>query len=265
VIDQLANSYDIPAHMPARGSISDDFWKIILLLRIVHHNDPLALRQWLPMLGLTSYEINALRNEAIAGSLPFFDHCFSMTDARIVQFQDGLHRLRMSVDDPEAFFQHIGSFDNVRVPDDFVQIVNSVLQDDGRLPSLDRLIGIIYRRFGVLEEDEIIPDEDRVLVATMHSAKGLEAEVVYCLWLNATYMPMSNRDPDEERRVLYVALTRAKQDVILTFHEGFEPGGRGRLRREAMSPFLREISNHLRILRVTAPEIRSASFSWGLR
>ena len=53
-VDQLSNNYGIPAHMPARGTISDDFWRIILLLRILQHNDPLALRQWLPMLGLTS-------------------------------------------------------------------------------------------------------------------------------------------------------------------------------------------------------------------
>jgi len=185
-----------------------------------------------------------------------------VADERIEQFQEHLCQLRISADDPEAFVEHLGSFDGVQMPEDFIEILNSVLNDDGRLPSLARLIQIIYGRFGVLEEDEVISDEDRVLVTTMHSAKGLEAEFVYCLWLNAKYMPLPNRDPNEERRVMYVALTRAKRDVIVAFHEEFQPGRRGRLGQEAMSPFLGEIGDHLRILRVTAPGIRSASFSW---
>lgn len=61
-------------------------------------------------------------------------------------------------------------------------------------------------------------------------------------------MPASNRNVQEELRVLYVALTRAKQDVILTFHERYEE--RRYLTIEAMSPFLKKIRSHLNIERV---------------
>lgn len=81
----------------------------------------------------------------------------------------------------------------------------------------------------------------------MYSAKGLEAEFVFVMWLNDTFMPARYHDLKEELRVLYVALTRAKQNVILTFHERFEGT---LLKIEAMSPFLRKIKSHLDIQRI---------------
>ncbi len=259
---QLDSKHGIPAHIPPKTVIPSDYWTVILLLRILHHQDPLALRQWLPVLGFTSDEIRMLRDEAISGCVPFFDHCFSTADERIAHFQERLDQLRVSTDCPEEFSNLLGSVDGVQMPEDFVEVLNSVSRHDGSPPSLDGLIQIIYQRFGVLDEDKVIPDEDRVLVETMHRAKGLEAKFVYCLWLNAKYMPMPKRDRDEQRRIMYVALTRAKQDVILAFHEEYDTGRQRRLGQEKMSPYLREIRNHLRILRVTAPEIRRASFSW---
>ena len=63
--------------------------------------------------------------------------------------------------------------------------------------------------------------EDALTVITVHSAKGTEARVCYCLGVQpGTYPHMrSLGDPDaeeEERRVLYVALTRAQDELIIT-------------------------------------------------
>ena len=91
--------------------------------------------------------------------------------------------------------------------------------------------------------------ENKILVTTMYSAKGLEAEFVFVLWLNDTFIPARHHDLKEELRVLYVALTRAKQDVILSFHERYEKSKY--LKTEAMSPFLKKISSYLSIERIT--------------
>ena len=58
-------------------------------------------------------------------------------------------------------------------------------------------------------------DDDVVTVITIHSAKGTEREVCYVLNVSPQAYPLSyvvgNPDKvEEERRVLYVALTRAK-------------------------------------------------------
>jgi superfamily I DNA/RNA helicase len=95
-----------------------------------------------------------------------------------------------------------------------------------------------------------------VSVTTLYSAKGLEAEYVFCPWLNREYMPMANRDSEEERRVLYVALTRAKQDVILLFHEKYDGKRRRLIKQESMSPFLAEIIEHLELKRIRTGDVK---------
>ena len=65
------------------------------------------------------------------------------------------------------------------------------------------------------------PDEDSLTLITVHSAKGTESPVCYILGAQSGNYPhtRSQGDPDEieeERRVLYVAMTRAQNELILT-------------------------------------------------
>lgn len=60
------------------------------------------------------------------------------------------------------------------------------------------------------------PDDDSVKVLTMHASKGLEFPVVVIPGLG--YMPHQNNDPVDEARLLYVAMTRAMERLILTHH-----------------------------------------------
>ncbi|GGW36614.1 ATP-dependent helicase [Arenibacter certesii] len=62
---------------------------------------------------------------------------------------------------------------------------------------------------------------DHVIISTVHSAKGLEADVCFVLNVSpktypSSYSLGSNEEIEEERRVLYVALTRAKNELIIT-------------------------------------------------
>ncbi len=66
------------------------------------------------------------------------------------------------------------------------------------------------------------PDQNKVTLMTVHTAKGLEFPVVILTGLEEGVFPhrSSLTDPmelEEERRLLHVALTRAKEDVILTY------------------------------------------------
>ena len=65
-------------------------------------------------------------------------------------------------------------------------------------------------------------DRNHVTLMTIHSAKGLEFDYVYIVGLEETLFPsqMCSETPEEleeERRLFYVALTRARKEVVLTF------------------------------------------------
>lgn len=73
--------------------------------------------------------------------------------------------------------------------------------------------------------DDIEPDDretDVVTISTIHSAKGLEWHSVFVIWVNEGRLPSarsaeSEETLEEERRLLYVACTRAKQRLFLTY------------------------------------------------
>jgi DNA helicase-2/ATP-dependent DNA helicase PcrA len=57
-----------------------------------------------------------------------------------------------------------------------------------------------------------------VALATLHAAKGLEWERVYLVGVSEGVLPWS--EPiEEERRLFYVGLTRAKRSLTLTYHQ----------------------------------------------
>ena len=73
-------------------------------------------------------------------------------------------------------------------------------------------------------DNEKPEERNRVTLMTVHAAKGLEFEFVYVAGLEENLFPslMSMGTPEgleEERRLFYVALTRAKQGAVLTFAE----------------------------------------------
>ena len=75
---------------------------------------------------------------------------------------------------------------------------------------------------GVTSDNENIEqelDEDRVNILTMHRAKGLTAEAVIIAAAEDEQIPgrASGEEVDDERRLLYVSLTRAKHNLFVTY------------------------------------------------
>ncbi len=60
------------------------------------------------------------------------------------------------------------------------------------------------------------PAEDTVKILTMHSSKGLEFNSVVIPDLGC--MPYAKNTPEEEARLLYVALTRSTESLLMTYH-----------------------------------------------
>ena len=74
------------------------------------------------------------------------------------------------------------------------------------------------------------PQVEGVTVASLHAAKGLEWDVVFLPGLTEGNLPIVHADSDEavaeERRLLYVGVTRARQQVLLSWPLARLPGGR---------------------------------------
>lgn len=72
------------------------------------------------------------------------------------------------------------------------------------------------------KKNETEEDKNKVVLMTIHSAKGLEFPYVYIVGLEENLFPSqmaltSRTDLEEERRLFYVALTRAEKRVMLTY------------------------------------------------
>ncbi len=72
------------------------------------------------------------------------------------------------------------------------------------------------------DQDELEKPMDAVSLMTVHAAKGLEFDAVFVTGLEQGLFPSiraddSARDPEEERRLFYVALTRARERLFLSY------------------------------------------------
>jgi DNA helicase-2/ATP-dependent DNA helicase PcrA len=92
-------------------------------------------------------------------------------------------------------------------------------------------------------------DTEAVNLSSVHQAKGLEYHTVFVIWLTDGMFPstrsLETRDAiEEERRLFYVAITRARDELYLTFPHMRLSGGFGDIFQRP-SRFLKEIPNEL--------------------
>ncbi len=102
----------------------------------------------------------------------------------------------------------------------------------------------------VADIDRVDDGDNRVLLMTLHSAKGLEFPYVYLAGLEdgifPSYMTIMSDDPmeiEEERRLAYVGITRAKEDLTITYAR--QRMIRGETQYNPVSRFIREIPPEL--------------------
>jgi DNA helicase-2/ATP-dependent DNA helicase PcrA len=108
----------------------------------------------------------------------------------------------------------------------------------------------------VLDQAALASDSDQyddtipVSLMTLHSAKGLEFDAVFLAGLEEGLLPHgralgSNAEVEEERRLFYVGMTRAKQSLVLSRAVYRRTYGEERLRAALPSRFLAEIPGDL--------------------
>ena len=94
------------------------------------------------------------------------------------------------------------------------------LREQSQTPTIDEWMQNIMLQTDQDNED----DGNKVTLMTVHSAKGLEYDYIYIVGMEEGLFPSSRSvesitDLEEERRLMYVAITRAKRAAMLSFSE----------------------------------------------
>lgn len=119
--------------------------------------------------------------------------------------------------------------------------------------NIDRAIAEFLSLIMLINPQDTLSSIDAVSLLTFHSAKGLEFKKVIIMGMEDDSMPSFHaykeddfddrsvaKKIDEQKRLLYVGLTRAKEEIILTAVKNRF----GRIQKS--SPFLREILNYMK-------------------
>jgi DNA helicase II / ATP-dependent DNA helicase PcrA len=169
--------------------------------------------------------IKDITYETISSLFDYFDLATNLRPASINYIED--------VQIVKKFLDHISSYIEFKNTDDIKSLI------------LEAIGGLSLGGHGMLEES-IDPNSERVKLLTMHSAKGLEFRFVYISGANNGLIPLGHarKDPEqllEEKRLFYVAMTRAKDYLEISYHNMPE----GWMSSPDPSPFLKEIPDNL--------------------
>ncbi len=155
---------------------------------------------------------------------------------KIVEATDYENMLREQ-DDEDVVADRLGNIE---------ELVNKAIQyeTENENPSLS---GFLEEVALIADIDSVEDGDDRVLLMTLHSAKGLEFPNVYLTGMEEGVFPgmmsLNAESPleeiEEERRLCYVGITRAKKRLTMT--AAGERMVRGNVERHPVSRFVREI------------------------
>lgn len=125
--------------------------------------------------------------------------------------------------------------------------LDSLIGFAGRYDTMEELLAQLVLLNSETSDRSIDPEQETVKLTTIHQAKGLEFPVVFVIGLSEGLFPLKRAiesgDTEEERRLFYVAVTRAKEELYMMFPKVSASGGPPQLLEP--SRFLREVPEHL--------------------
>ena len=130
--------------------------------------------------------------------------------------------------DYEDYLRGLGSKQDYDTSEDKIENLKELLTVAGRYNELGKDgIGKFLEEVALLQETDRVksPNGDhaagKITLMTMHASKGLEFPIVFIVGMEEGLLPHSRtmfdpRELEEERRLCYVAVTRAKENLIIT-------------------------------------------------
>lgn len=258
-----------------RAEIKD----ILAYLRlIVNTNDDISLRRIInsPKRGIGDVtvdklnEISLKENTSLYNSLNFLETYSNMFDQRAFKKLESFKNL---IDNLILKSNNMNIFELVEFLLDRVEYINllekqNTIEAKSKIENIQEFLGSIK----LYEEDDseatladfisgisLLSDVDKteelseaVSLLTVHSAKGLEFENVFLVALEEGIFPSSYAEEDEdlqeERRLMYVAITRAKENLNMSYAKTRIRFGKSE--RQMKSSFIEELGETINKLNV---------------
>ncbi len=222
-----------------------------------------------PKRGIGAKSIEALNDYALKTGFSVLDGIYAVDElelnsgakAKISAFKDliynliidketlGLTQLVKNIIDKTDFYDCFPDDDEGREKKANVnEFLNSVEEYEKQNPNAQ--LSEYLNSITLSSDTDEITDGEYVTLATVHSVKGLEFRCVFICGMDKEIFPIERADSDpddmeEERRLMYVAITRAKERLFITRSRSrFLYGGR---KRTVQSEFLDELAPKLGI------------------
>ncbi len=202
----------------------------------------------------------AKNNFSLEQALTKIEECDELTPKAkkaLFGFNAILKDLRAIIDETNP----AGLIDSLLRRIEYLEYLNDgTIQAEARIENVNELLSVarVYQDVGLqdfLEEVSLASDAESgnqssssVTLMTLHSAKGLEFPVVFMVGMEETILPhtrssFDQKDMEEERRLCYVGMTRAKEELYMIY-----AGSRvlyGGVQHNVPSRFLSEIDSQL--------------------
>ncbi len=235
-----------------------------------------------PKRGIGNTTVDKLRELAEQNQMPFYE---------VLSRADEFLEIRRSFAKLNEFYTLMQEFTDFASDHSPLEILNHVIEKSGYMQTLlgdeneerrknvDELLSsaALYEQknedptlSGFLEEIALVSDvdnydksSDSVVLMTVHAAKGLEFPIVFLVGMEENLFPSpqsskATEDLEEERRLAYVAMTRAKEELYVTCAN--ERMIYGKTNRNDISRFIREIPENLIDFHLYKPKTEFNSF-----
>ncbi len=224
-----------------RKEIKDTLAYIRLLLN-PHDNDSFLRVVNYPRRGIGKTTIEEISTFAENKQISFWDVLNnpsllgSSSTKKLASFAQTMQELKIAMDDmePEAFIKHLIKYTGIESllmqsndPADknrlenIMELVNAVheFMEDNKNASMADFIQSV----ALVADKESTVGDDFVSIATVHAVKGLEFDTVFIVGVEEMIFPAAlaiyNNTVEEERRLMYVAITRARKRLYVTHAE----------------------------------------------
>src|SRR5664280_2640796 len=248
---------------------------LVYFRMVINHEDEEALKRSVnyPKRGIgdttiekifaLSAEMNVAAWEIVGNAGIYPGHFNAGTAKKLTDYVSLINGLSLNMDNADAYSkakeiafasgimkelrdgrlpEEISRYENMEELLNAIKIFTEAAETNGEPSTLEAYLANV----ALLTDQDNEKEEDRnkVTLMTMHSAKGLEFKHVYIVGMEDTLFPSpmssgSVRELEEERRLFYVAVTRAEKQATLSY--ALNRYKWGNLERCSPSRFLREI------------------------
>lgn len=236
---------------------------MIAYLRAIYYRDDLFIKRIIntPRRGISQQTIDIINDFSEVNNISFYDSLLKCEECNLNSTaKNSIKKFIMLLD--ECYSENIlNALDNILNIASYKEYLEVNEQID-RLTNIDELKNSIIKyqnenkdnnfndylqEVSLYSSIDDAKNEDAVNLMTIHIAKGLEFKNVFIIGMNENIFPSKKsldsgyKAIEEERRVAYVAITRAMENLFLSSFQGFNPISRENNKK---SRFIDEISSN---------------------